>query len=150
MKKNKLLLFLVFPTFAFSQSVIGNVNSGAVSDNNFAHSVGEIYVIPTDENNTNSGTMGMLYQTVIQVLGVSDAIENSYKIYPNPTSDFIFVELQSKTKIQQAEIYDFSGKLVLKAKVNDNKLDLRNLPVGNYILRFENNDLKPIKIIKKP
>lgn len=140
----------MFPFLGFSQSVIGNVNSGAVSDSNFAHSVGEIYVIPTDENKTNSGTMGMLYQTVLQVLGVSDVVENSYKIYPNPTSDFIFIELQSKTKIQEAEIYDFSGKLVSREKINENKLDLRSLPPGNYLLRFTNEDIKPIKIIKKP
>jgi len=144
-----LLLFAV-PFFGFSQSVIGNINSGAVSADNFMHSVGEIYVVPTDPNQNNSGTMGMFYQTVLKVLGVNELEKESVKIYPNPTADFVYVKLNSKSKIDEVEIYDLAGRLVLKTKLQSDKLDLRSLNSGNYMISFKNPDLKPIKIIKKP
>ncbi|SHK79690.1 T9SS type A sorting domain-containing protein [Chryseobacterium polytrichastri] len=148
-RKITLLLFAV-PFFGFAQSIIGNINSGAVSADNFTHSVGEIYVIPTDPDQNNSGTMGMLYQTVLQVLGVSELEKETVKIYPNPTTDFVYVKLNSKTKIDDVEVYDVSGRLVLKTKLESDKLDLRTLNQGVYMISFKNPDIKPIKIIKKP
>jgi hypothetical protein len=148
-KKITFLLFGV-PVFGFAQSVIGNINSGAVSDTNFTHSVGEIYVIPTDPDQANSGTMGMFYQSVLQVLGVKELEKDNVKIYPNPTADFVYVTLKSNSKIEDAEIYDASGRLVLKTKIDSGELDLRSLNSGIYMISFKNPDLKPIKIIKKP
>ncbi len=148
-KKITLLLFAV-PVFGWAQSVMGNINSGAVSAGNFAHSVGEIYVIPTDPDQAGSGTMGMLYQSVLQILGVSGLEKDQVKVYPNPTADFIYVKLSSKSKIESAEVYDLSGKLVMQSKLESEKLDLRMLPHGIYMVVFKNSDLQPIKIIKKP
>lgn len=149
--RGKITLFLfAVPLFGFAQSLIGNINSGAVSADNFTHSVGEIYVIPTDPEQNNSGTMGMLYQTVLQVLGVSELEKETVKIYPNPTADFVYVKLNSKSKIDEVEIFDLAGRLVLKTKLQSDQLDLRSLNSGNYIISFKNPDLKPIKVIKKP
>ncbi len=148
-KKITLLLFGV-PVFGFAQSVIGTINSGAVSEAGFSHSVGEIYVIPDDPDQNSSGTMGMLYQTSLQVLGISEAEKENIKIYPNPTADFIHVTVSSNSKIEEAEVYDTAGRLVLKAKPDNGKLDLRSLNPGIYMISFRNPDIKPIKIIKKP
>ena len=148
-KKITLLLFGV-PFFGFAQSAIGSINSGAISADNFTHSVGEIYVIPTDPDQANSGTMGIFYQTTLQVLGISELEKDNVKIYPNPTADFVYVKLNSKSKVEGAEIYDLSGKLVLKTKLESDKIDLRNLTQGVYMIVFKNSDIKPIKIIKKP
>ncbi|WP_294288701.1 T9SS type A sorting domain-containing protein [uncultured Chryseobacterium sp.] len=150
MKKKITFLLAGVPFFGFAQSAIGSINSGAVSANGFTHSVGEIYVIPMDPDQAGSGTMGMFYQSVLQVLGVSELEKNNVKIYPNPTADFIYVKLSSKSKIEGAEIYDLSGKLVFRTKLESEQLDLRSLPQGVYMIVFKNSDLKPIKIIKKP
>ncbi|MDQ0064339.1 T9SS type A sorting domain-containing protein [Chryseobacterium lathyri] len=148
-KKITLLLFGV-PVFGLAQSVIGNINSGAVSETNFTHSVGEIYVIPNDPDQTNSGTMGMYYQSVLKVLGVKELEKDNVKIYPNPTTDFVHVTLNSNSKIEEAEVYDTAGRLVLKVRLDQEKIDLRSLDSGIYMISFKNPDIKPIKIIKKP
>ncbi|WP_294312024.1 T9SS type A sorting domain-containing protein [uncultured Chryseobacterium sp.] len=150
MKKRITLLLFGVPLFGFAQSAIGSINSGAVSTDGFSHSVGEIYIIPTDPDQASSGTMGLLYQSVLQVLGVSELEKDNVKIYPNPTADFIYVKLSSKSKIEGADIYDLSGKLVFRTKMDSEQLDLRSLPQGVYMIVFKNSDLKPIKIIKKP
>ncbi|PIF46361.1 putative secreted protein (Por secretion system target) [Chryseobacterium sp. 52] len=150
MRKKITFLLLGLPVFGFAQSVIGNINSGAISDTNFTHSVGEIYVIPADPDQASSGTMGMLYQSVLQVLGVKELEKDQIKIYPNPTTDFVHITLNSKSKIDEAEVYDTAGRLVLKTRLDSGKLDLRSLNSGIYMISFKNPDLKPIKIIKKP
>ncbi len=149
MRKLNLSILLIFPLLASAQSVIGNINSGAVSENSFNHSVGEIYVIPSNPDDANSGTMGILYQTTLKVLGVNEILKDEIKIYPNPTSDFINLKLSAKTKIDEAVIYDNSGRLILKTKIKSDKIDLHSLNTGIYLLYFTNTDIKPIKIIKK-
>lgn len=132
-----------------AQSVIGNINSGAVSGSNFAHSVGEIYVIPNNPDDANSGTMGIFYQTTLKVLGINEAENESVKIYPNPTADYVFLKLNSKVKLETAEIYDLSGKLISQPKITEDRLDLRSLSKGIYLLKLKNSNIQPIKIIKK-
>lgn len=149
MKKINLSVLLVFPLLASAQSVIGNINSGAVSENSFNHSVGEIYVIPSNPDDASSGTLGILYQTTLKVLGINEILKDDVKIYPNPTADFINLKLSSKNKIDEAVIYDNSGRIILKTKIESDKIDLRSLNTGIYLLYFTNTDIKPIKIIKK-
>ncbi len=149
MKKINLSVLLVFPLLASAQSVIGNINSGAVSENSFNHSVGEIYVIASNPDDASSGTLGILYQTTLKVLGINEILKDDVKIYPNPTADFINLKLSSKNKIDEAVIYDNSGRMVFKTKIESDKIDLRSLNTGIYLLYFTNTDIKPIKIIKK-
>ena len=149
MNKNYLTIFLFLPFFGVAQSAIGNINSGAVSNSNFAHSVGEIYVIPTNPDDTNSGTMGIVYQTTLKILGIAEIEKESVKIYPNPTADYVFLKLNSTVKLETAEIFDLSGKLISQSKITEDKLHLRFLNQGIYLLKFKNSNIQPIKIIKK-
>jgi hypothetical protein len=55
-------------------------------------------------------------------------------IYPNPTKDFINVH--SKKKIKNVNLVDFSGKKLLEFKWENNKIDLRDLSKGGYILQI--------------
>jgi len=69
-------------------------------------------------------------------LNVSENKLQKLKIYPNPTSDFIFYELEKD--IEKVEIYDFAGRrLTTFSKVNKaGKIDFSNYPKGTYIIRF--------------
>ncbi|AZB28978.1 T9SS C-terminal target domain-containing protein [Chryseobacterium balustinum] len=84
-------------------------------------------------DNYNSSAYFDGIQVVSGVLGTSEADVKkiSYKLYPNPTSDFAIVE--STDKINSIEVFDFSGKK-LNVGVNDNKVDLRNLAAGVYLI----------------
>lgn len=66
----------------------------------------------------------------------SDMIDNNVELYPNPASDF--VNINSKFKIKSWEIYDMSGKQILKG--NSNKIDVANFIKGVYMINimFEN------------
>lgn len=150
MKKIYLLGGFLVSVPIYSQSLIGGINSGGVSNENLMHTVGEIYVIPTNPDDQNSGTIGVLYQTVLNVLGVNEIVtEKVVSIYPNPTAGYINFNISSATRLEDVSIYDMSGKLVSQNKIVNNRLDLSFLLQGVYILKFNNSDVKPVKIIKK-
>lgn len=71
----------------------------------------------------------------------------SYKIYPNPTGDF--VNIDTKENITKIEVYNLSGKN-FKVNFTNKKVDVRSLPAGNYILRiYSSNDVRAVHFIKQ-
>lgn len=147
MNKLYFLPLLFVSCFGFSQS-IGNINSSAISGNSSMISVGEIYIIPNDENSSSSGTMGLISQTNLSFLGADEIIVNNIKTYPNPTTNYLNFSYKSEKKLQEIEIFDFSGKNIKTLKINNNMVDLTFLPKGTYIIKFKNTTVQPIKIIK--
>lgn len=67
------------------------------------------------------------------------------KLYPNPTSDFVHIELpESLSANTVAHIHDISGKLVYSRVLNSSpestlRLDLHSLSNGLYIITLEGN-----------
>ena len=69
----------------------------------------------------------------------------SFKIYPNPTSDFICIEnLKPNTSVKVMDVF---GKVLISKKLSDQLIDVKALSNGTYFLLIE--DKKPIKFIKK-
>lgn len=69
-------------------------------------------------------------------------------IYPNPSSDF--VNVKSSSKIQSVSIVDVSGKVVSNNKLINNQIDVRNLPIGSYIINIQTEGaVQSKKFIKK-
>lgn len=147
MKKLYLLVGFISSLFGFSQTMVGGLNSGSILSENLIYSVGEIYVVPTNQEDTNSGLLGIYYQS-FKTLGVNEILVENVSIYPNPTTDFIFFKVNSNAKLLEVEVFDLSGKLVFTQKVNNETIDLQKLSKGTYLLRFKNSTIKPIKIIK--
>jgi hypothetical protein len=69
------------------------------------------------------------------------------EIYPNPATSLLNVS--SKEKILSAYIYDWAG-IRTEVKVSDGTIDVKNLPVGSYILGIKTeNGFATKKFIKK-
>lgn len=81
------------------------------------------------------------------VLGVSDVkTKNDLSIYPNPATDFIFVNSAGAEKFI---IFDLSGKMVLKGMLSNGKIDIRKMVSGNYILQLiSDKNIQNLKFIK--
>lgn len=75
-------------------------------------------------------------------------LSDNFGIYPNPASDFIY--LKNLKRGITYKIYDFVGRLHLQNTLEKNQIDIRNLPIGNYILQITtDNAIKNLKIVKK-
>lgn len=68
---------------------------------------------------------------------------NEFVIYPNPSTDFIYIKNLSKNQL--IEIYDLSGRLLISQIYKNDLLDISNLEVGMYMLKL---DEKIYQIIK--
>lgn len=80
-------------------------------------------------------------------LAENAVLEKNYKIYPNPTGDFINIE--TTNKISKVEVYNLVNKSFL-TNYKDNKVDVRSLPQGNYILKiYVGSEVKTVHFIKK-
>lgn len=91
----------------------------------------------------------LLSATNAAVLATKEAVaeENSVLVYPNPAVDFITV--QSKSPVNKVEIFDASGRK-MSAELNRDKIDVRNLNPGVYIIHIETKgNLFSKKFIKK-
>lgn len=68
------------------------------------------------------------------LLAVSDVSKKSVSIYPNPTTEALTVNVNSK--INSVDIYDLSGKLVRNTSVSaENKVNVQDLKNGTYVLK---------------
>lgn len=76
--------------------------------------------------------------------------QNNIVIYPNPTSDFISVKINSNELIVDFEIYNILGEKVMKTKINsgESKIDICNLQNGVYFLMMKDSKMNALKFIK--
>lgn len=110
---------------AKSFTVVSTTSIHAVVD---SCSNGSVVVI------TNAGTTQLAGFVFIPTLvGIQFNQNKLVRVYPNPTSDYLFIQNRGLDKVQMLEIYNFKGQLVLKTRVTD-KIDISNLSAGKYII----------------
>jgi len=110
---------------------------------------------------TNTGSTGFVTQGVQQtyeitvISGVEGAkgIDLSYIVFPNPTTDFLTLKINSSKQIRYvASLYDLKGKLIniLKIESTETRIEMKNLAAGAYFLKVYDTDevVKTFKIIK--
>ena len=76
---------------------------------------------------------------------------NQYTVFPNPTTDELFISTPNSTGRAEAVLYDLSGRLVQRTVLQQGVsiLNLTDYPTGCYILRITNgNFVQTEKIIK--
>jgi hypothetical protein len=152
--KKLLLILIALPFFGFGQitspSVISSSgNSYSNGGVNMDYTLGEI-VVETQTNSTTILTQGF-HQGVLKVNTSVDNIDIKTKVYPNPTTNFLIVELEKNVNADIL-VYDINGKLVLKDKLNDEnqkQFDFSFLKQGNYLLHINLADKQSVYQINK-
>jgi hypothetical protein len=158
MKKTKLIIIfsLIFALTGIKAQQGFTAAGGGASGGGgtAAYSVGQIVYT------TNTGAGGSVAQGVQQpyeisiVLGVEDhQISLNMKVYPNPTSDFLILNVGNfELSTLNFELYDISGKLLERKKITSSTetISLVNLPSSTYFLKVTSNneEIKTFKVIK--
>ena len=78
-----------------------------------------------------------------------NAIENSVNVYPNPSSNGVFM-LKAKTPLTSIEVIDIRGKKVNFSRHDTNNtlvLDICDTPRGIYVLKINVNNKQVVKRI---
>jgi len=126
-------------------------NSGGSFANNtiiMDFSIGEL-AVQTLQNNEIL-TQGF-HQEVLKIGTLINELEILTKIYPNPTSKLLFIELKEESD-GDILMYDIKGKLVLQDKFQNQKikqLDISTFSPGNYLLHINVSNKNSVFKIEK-
>jgi len=101
----------------------------------------------------NSDTICSDGNLLLTTLGINDINNIGFSIYPNPTKNTLFLEIQdSKFKIQNYNknsvfIYDIYGKIVKQFKIQSStfKINVADFEKGVYFIKIDNKITKFIK-----
>jgi len=88
----------------------------------------------------------VLYLRLGQTVGIGSIQDNSIGIYPNPTSDYIRIEL-ADCQIQKIRLYSLTGEILIAQYIDQKSVDLNisDLISGIYILEIKLVDGKVFK-----
>jgi hypothetical protein len=161
-RKLKALGILILLTFTFSLSTVSaqesiNATGGNASGSggSASYSVGQVVYA------TNTGANGSVAQGVQQpyeisvVTGLEEAkgINLSVSAYPNPTTDYLTLEVKDVELLNlHFQLYDMNGKLLQNEKITGNQTSIvmSNLLPATYFVKViqGNKEVKTFKIIK--
>lgn len=77
-------------------------------------------------------------------IGKVEAYNNNTKIYPNPATDFVYIQT---VEAVEWSLYSYTGELLLKGK--GRQVDLRSLPNGHYILVLTQSTQNEVALLIK-
>ena len=98
-------------------------------------------------NNTadNKRYLGMMRLNDSYLSSIDEKLKKDISLYPNPTSDFLYISTQRSLINHIYEIFDMTGRLILKNKISEKQIDVSSLKKGNYILKLDSENYKFIK-----
>ena len=121
----------------------------------FSYSIGQIFYT------TIYGTEGTAAQGVKQAYEISstvgvteyDAITLNFEIYPNPTTDYLTLNIKD-FPLNELDyvLYDMTGRVLDTRKINQSNtiVEMMDFPESTYLLKVSNGTtiMKTFKIIK--
>lgn len=92
----------------------------------------------------NSITTNPICDTIFYPSAINSVEKNKIKIYPNPTNDLLFIEMENMgIQVNSITLYDQFGRICLTIHDTSNsktKVDLHNWGNGLYIIKLDFND----------
>lgn len=125
----------------------GNItipNGGTVYFHVAPYFAGEVGTYLLDLSITRATNVGIKENT----------LANKIKIYPNPASEFIHIELDKVSEISTIDIFNMEGQQVFLSNIMNNdkvlKIPLQSLPNGVYFVRLisKEGSIQVEKILK--
>ncbi len=85
----------------------------------------------------NDQTVTTSLTVSLSTLGIAEANLLTFEIFPNPSQDFLTIQLPNEMINGSIELFDYLGKTVKSKKISniDNKLNLSNLNQGLYFVK---------------
>jgi len=88
-------------------------------------------------------------ETPAEPNGINDVYSRELPVYPIPTTGALTIGVAANS-IQSIEVINLLGSIVLNPSVNDNRIDISELPVGSYILRITTDEgISAKRILKR-
>lgn len=148
MKFLTILSFAALPLLGVAQSIEPQVIASAgehFSNGNvqLSWTLGEV-MIDTYDNGTNILTQGF-HQTELTVTSIEETLADvRLNMYPNPTMEFLNIELGNNGSDIELQLFDMTGKLVHSDKIEAYQtkyvLPMEKVATGNYLVQMQSID----------
>lgn len=153
MKKRLLFVFcaLLAMSIGAQENVLSSGKKASSSSGTVNYSVGLVHY---EVSSGSGGSSSTGVQLPIEVTTLSSIDQNltTVNVYPNPTKDFISVNLNGQDHLSY-RIVDILGKTLLSGNFirSQNSVDIRNLKSSLYFLIISNGNksVQTYQIIKK-
>jgi PKD repeat protein len=78
-------------------------------------------------------------------------INKSFKVYPNPTSDLLFIDIKNWKDAKNIRLTELTGKTILEKRIDSNimEIDLSSYPKGVYFLQIDDGIIRKNHRISK-
>jgi len=84
--------------------------------------------------------------TFDEVLGVNDIVTETFKVYPNPVHNELYIS-SDDFQPHPYQLYSADGRLLMQGESQEgNPINVSNLPTGLYILKVNNSSFKISKL----
>ncbi len=105
-----------------------------------ADSIGiSIFYESNDTSSTNGGYLLIDDLGIEPLVSTDDLKDVSIKVYPNPSSDYLYIEQGENKRIERIELFDLQGRLMKSVdniQQSQQKIDIRALERGYYMMRI--------------
>ncbi|HRD39148.1 MAG TPA: T9SS type A sorting domain-containing protein, partial [Bacteroidia bacterium] len=87
---------------------------------------------------SNGGTDIFIHKLAPTTIGIDEIhIKNHLSVFPNPVSDFLYIKEPYNFNINDVILYNNLGRqILLKKSIENNKIDVRSIPEGFYLLEI--------------
>jgi len=135
---------------------VNSTSGGEYGNANYklTYTIGEPNVTTLINSNMQltQGFQQPVYQIIISLI-TKIADELNIKIFPNPTTDILFLSIEKPPQNLQFMLFDMSGKLLQQKNITDTKteINMQAFSNANYVLQVLQNQEKisSYEIIKK-
>ncbi len=86
--------------------------------------------------NVFKSLQALMNERVLSIDDVESVFSDELILYPNPATDLINLKTRSNSAINSIVIHDTKGKVIRSYK-NSNTVDISDLSIGSYILRYQ-------------
>lgn len=121
------------------------------TDKNPLHNFNSPGIFPVELKVSRCGKTSVKTMNItVNSLKTEEIANPELSIYPNPVKDFI--QIKNGKNIDNFEIFDASGRLIIQNKLNNNTIKIDELNPGNYFLQLKDRNQKIIlssKFIKE-
>lgn len=137
-------------TLVFEPGFSGTVRLNGVNYN-ASGGVAVINNVPAGDHVITRGNSTNLFfiKTSYGTLNIDEHLMQSITLFPNPTSDFLYIGSDNRLQLEKSEIYNLKGQLIKRfGKVS--QLQVQDIPTGLYIVKlFTSKGTVQKKFMKK-
>ncbi len=116
--------------------VIGSISEGYANFDSQGHIINDPFPTPFWTSGFDLDAVGVIHNSTNIEIFEENKLNQSVKIYPNPSSDYINISVSNSVK-NKFQLLDFAGRIIKEGYFDNNaKIDVKDLPIGIYFTKI--------------